>query len=164
MRRFEFKNIFIAFFIILLFGSCRNPPQAIMQPTVISDTGSINFQFFLSSKTMIINTEQSNEMEGHYLKVLEVIDDSTFKINFPDNFYLDSNNYKSWMLGWPTGNAWYDAGNENLRAIKALDLNKKQLTAGQLLRGAGFPLKGMRVAFWNRAPSGFKNTETGILV
>jgi hypothetical protein len=164
MRRFEFKNIFIAFFLILLFSSCRNPPRAITQPPVISDTGSVNFPFFLSSKTMIINTEQSNEMEGHYLKVLEVVNDSTLRINFPDNFYLNNSNCTNWMFGWPTGNAWYDAGNENLRAIKALDLSKKLLTAGQLLRGTGFPLKGMRVAFWNRAPSGFKNSEKAMVV
>lgn len=106
------------------------------------------FRFhFLSEKTMIVNEEQDNELEGHYLKVLNSINDSTIQINLPKNFYLNQRDHSSWILGWHTGNAYYDAGNENLREIISIDNSNNQIVLGKILRGDGYPQKNQRVVF-----------------
>ncbi len=151
--------------LVLLFSACnQDKTSTITGTTNAIDTTAVFFPFFLSDKTMIVNEEQNNEIEGHYLKVLEVINDSVFQINLPRNFYLNSKNFPSWMLGWHSGNPYYDAGNENLREIISIDTAKRVITMGKLLRGSGVPKKNQRVCFWNKVPSGFKNSALGKIV
>ncbi len=145
----------------MLEGCCRDKPSNRHKSK--NDT-AIFFPFFLSQKTMIVNQEQDNEIEGHYLKVTEVINDSTFRVNLPDSFYLHPGNINAWMIGWPTGAPYYDAGNENLAEISSLRLDEKIIVTGKLSRGQGHPQLNQRIAFWNKYPSGFKNIASNILV
>ena len=156
------KYAYIAILIAALLEGCYRDKPFISRKSIKDP--AIFFPFFLSQKTMIVNQEENNEIEGHYLKITEVINDSTFRINLPDSFYLNKDNYRGWMIGWPTDRAYYDAGNENLREISALDLDKKLFVSGKLLRGEGRPHLNQRITFWNRNPSGFRNCEKGILL
>ena len=126
------------------FGLKYSPTSSIALPT---------------QKTMIVNTEQNNEIEGHYLKVLEVINDSTYRINLPHNFYLINKNIGTWAIGWPTDSAYYAAGNENLARIKHIDVKKGIVVMGTLLRGSGLPKPNNRIVFWSLAPSGYSNVN-----
>ena len=165
MQLLRFVIGFAVLALVLIFSACnQTKTSSISDNANIADTTAAFFTFFLSEKTMIVNEEQDNETEGHYLKVLEVINDSVFQINLPRNFYLNNKNYSSWMFGWHTGNPYYDAGNENLREIISIDTVKGVITMGNLLRGFGLPKKNQRVCFWNRSPSGFKNSALGKIV
>ena len=165
MRALKFVVYFSILPLVLFFSQCnRQQTQPTSAIANSNDTSAIFFPFFLSEKTMLINEEQDNEIEAHYLKVLKVINDSTFQINLPHNFYLGGNDFSSWMIGWHTGNAYYDAGNENLREIISIDTNNNQVVVGKLLRGKNYPQQNQRIVFWNRSPSGFKNSTVGNLV
>ena|GEM_PF-1518499 len=149
---------------VLLSGCYRDKFSQTFKIISTKNTDPVFFPFFLSEKTMIINTEQNNEIEGHYLKIEKVINDSTLQINLPENFYLNNTNISNWMLGWPTGVAYYDAGNENLSTIKFINAEKGIIGIGKLLRGNTAPKQGSRVVFWNRAPSGYNDIPMGKLV
>lgn len=165
MQAPRFVSGFLILSILLFFSQCNHPQQNTNSALAISnDTSAVSFPFFLSEKTMIVNEEQDNELEGHYLKVLNSINDSTIQINLPKNFYLNQRDHSSWILGWHTGNTYYDAGNENLREIISIDNSNNQIVLGKILRGDGYPQKNQRVVFWNRSPSGFKNSTAGKLV
>lgn len=152
----------ICLFLALFFSQCnRQTPSLTSGAPDLSESSAIFFPFFLSDKTMIVNEEQDNEMEGHYLKVLKVINDSTIQVNLPEHFYLNGNSVPSWMLGWPTGKPYYDAGNENLREIMSIDPGTGNIVLGKLLRGEGFPGVNQRIVFWNRSPSGFRDAGSG---
>lgn len=163
-RRLACIPVIIAL-VTLLFSQCnRKGQKGNLHTSNLKDTSAISFPFFLFEKTMIVNEEQDNELEGHYLKVLEAINDSVVKINLPANFYLKDKDYSSWMLGWHTNKPYYDAGNENLREIISIDTNSNQIVLGKLLRGGGYPKQNQRIVFWNRTPSGFKNSGLGKIV
>ena len=83
--------------------------------------------------------------------------DSTIKIKIPTNYYVNNSNCKNWVLGWGTGKPLYDAGVENIRAIKKIDTGNSLIYLGNLLRGTGFPAEEQRIVFWNIKPSGFNN-------
>ncbi|MFM2305706.1 MAG: hypothetical protein RLZZ367_375 [Bacteroidota bacterium] len=157
-------GIGVFFTICCQFGCRRDKTNAGLIHKPSADTTAVYFNFFLSEKTMITNREQDNEKEGTYLKVTGLINDSTVAVNLPDGFYLNNSNLSNWMLGWPSGKAYYDAGNENLRTIISIDTIKKQVVLGSLLRGSGFPQLNQRVVFWNHSPSGFANNPGGKLV
>lgn len=157
-------GIGVFFTICCQFGCRRDKTNACLNHKPLADTTAVYFNFFLSEKTMITNREQDNEIEGTYLKVTTLINDSTIAVNLPDGFYMNNHNLSNWMLGWPTGKAYYDAGNENLRTIVNIDTIKKQVVLGRLLRGNGFPQLNQRVVFWNRSPSGFANNPGGKVV
>jgi hypothetical protein len=159
-----FRYVLCLVSIVFIVGCNQHGEKATSAAAVLKDTTATDFPFFLSEKTMILNEEQNNEVEGHYLKVLQVVSDSVLRINLPVGFYLKGKDCSGWMLGWPTGNAYYDAANENLRQIQFIDTNKNQVFLGKLLRGSGHPKKNQRVVFWNRAPSGFKNFRLGKMV
>jgi hypothetical protein len=155
----------VCLLVVLLFSHCnRQTPYPASDFISLSDSSAVFFPFFLSDKTMVVNQEQDNEMEGHYLKILKVINDSTFKINLPAHFYLNNKNDSAWAFGWPTGKPYYDAGNENLRELISIDTITNQIILGKLLRGKGYPGINQRVVFWNRSPSGFKNFDKGKII
>jgi hypothetical protein len=148
----------------LLFTQCQRQNRKNNANSLTVDTAAINFSFFLSEKTMIVNKEQNNEVEGTYLKIEEIINDSTIRINLPEEFYLNDSNITDWMLGWPTGKAYYDAANENLRRILSINTSNRTIVLGKLLSGKGFPVLNQRIVFWNKNPSGFKNSEQGKVI
>lgn len=164
MRPYTLAVSFCSLLFVLGFLQCKRQNRTNNVMSIPIDTGAINFHFFLSEKTMILNKEQNNEVEGTYLKIEEIINDSTVRINLPDGFYLNNGNITDWMLGWPTGKAYYDAANENLRRILSINTSNHTVVLGQLLRGTGFPAVNKRIAFWNRSPSGFKNSKQGKVV
>ncbi|MFO7868024.1 MAG: hypothetical protein R6U95_01840 [Bacteroidales bacterium] len=105
---------------------------------------------------MIVNYEQDNTIEGTYIRTEKVnTTDSSISIVLPENFHVQNSNSSQWYLGWGTKKALYDAGVENLRAIKTIDTN--EITLGNILRGSGFPKTNQRVVFWNKNPSGYTN-------
>ncbi|PIP54573.1 MAG: hypothetical protein COX07_04580 [Bacteroidetes bacterium CG23_combo_of_CG06-09_8_20_14_all_32_9] len=107
---------------------------------------------------MIVNEEQDNLIEGKYLFVNKIIiKDSSIVLNMPSDFYVNNSNCNKWILGWGTNKPLYDAGVENLRIIKKIDMVNKIIFLGKLLRGEGFPQKNQRVVLWNTQPSGFIN-------
>lgn len=163
-NRFILNSWIIVF--ALFFSQCqRDKHKQIFVVTPTNKTTlAVSFPFFLFEKTMILNREQDNEIEGTYLKVIEKINDSTFKINLPPDFYLTDKDLSQWMLGWPTGKAYYDAGNENLRQIKTLDSKTGAVVLGNLLRGTAFPGLNQRVVFWSKSPSGFANSSSGAAI
>ena len=117
-----------------------------------------DIEFFLSEPTMILNQEQDNSIEGTYLMVREINkNDSTIELELPNNFHLNANNIYNWTIGWGKDKAYYDAGVENIRLIREIDLSDGTISLGRITRGSGFPKKGQRVVFWNRNPSSFKN-------
>jgi hypothetical protein len=116
------------------------------------------FSGTLTNPCMILNFEQDNTIEGKYLTIEEInIHDSIVKIKLPENFYINNSNFKNWIIGWGSKKSLYDAGCENLRTIQKINLAKKILTLGNIVRGEGFPKKGQRIVFWNKNPSGFVN-------
>ncbi len=164
MRPYTLAVNFCSILFVLTFSQCQRQNRANNPISQTVDTGAINFPFFLSEKTMIINKEQNNEVEGTYLKIEEIINDSTVRVNLPEEFYLNNSNITEWMLGWPTGKAYYDAANENLRRILSINTSTRTVVLGSLLRGNGFPVINQRIAFWNKSPSGFKNFEQGKII
>src|ERR1043165_371050 len=161
MRSLWGKVVLGIAFSILFFSQCQR--QRPLPARRQQDSGAICFPFFLSQKIMVVNEEQDNELEGHYLKILEVVNDSTYRVNLPPAFYPAITN-ATWMFGWPTGKAYYDAGNENLREIKHIDTINSLIILGKLLRGSGNPSLNQRVVFWNVNPSGFSNRYAGKVV
>lgn len=119
-----------------------------------------NFDFVLKDKTIIKNQEQNNSTEGQYLKVLSIIDSCTFEINFPENFLINNSNKIDWYIGWGNQKAYYDAGVENLRLIKKIDIKNKTLQLGDLKRGSGYPDRNQFIVFWNKKPSGFSKLKS----
>lgn len=165
MRIYSFVITIVLFLAVCYLSGCRrDKANAYLGNEHPADTSAVYFDFFLSEKTMITNREQDNETEGTYLKVIAQINDSTIAVNLPDGFYLNNRNLSNWMLGWPTGKAYYDAGNENLRSIVRIDTVTHQIVLGNLLRGQGYPQVNQRVVFWNRSPSGFTNSKQGKVV
>ena len=82
-----------------------------------------DIEFFLSEPTMILNQEQDNSIEGTYLMVREINkNDSTIELELPNNFHLNANNIYNWTIGWGKDKAYYDAGVENIRLIREIDL------------------------------------------
>jgi len=86
----------------------------------------------MDSKTMIYNKEQSNFIEGTYIKVISS-DSNRIEIDLPENFMVTTENCTSWHIGWGSDSIYYDAGVENIRSIKAIHGNK--LLLGDLKRG-----------------------------
>ncbi len=123
-----------------------------------------DFSFFLNEKCMLVNTCQDNSIEGKYLKVISVEKNNCLITNIPDNFFINNTNAANWVIGWGNNIPLYDASCENIRAIRSVDLKTKQIETGELLRGKGFPMKGQRIVFWNRNPSGFiKQTKFPVI-
>lgn len=156
------RNTFITLYItiigtLLWLSGCHQDKQSKSSAALVKRNETLDFPFILSQKTMVINEEQDNEIEGHYLKVLEVVNDTIYRVNIPANFYLRNRDISEWMIGWPTGNAYYDAGNENLAEIAKIDIEKGIVTIGRRLRGAGLPQLNKRIVFWSKSPSGYKD-------
>ena len=118
-----------------------------------------------SEKTMILNVEQDNSIEGTYLAVTERKDDGIVIVKNLRGVDLDFGaDEKSWMLGWGRGKPYFDAGNENLRTIKSYESTTGTFILGEILRGQGFPTKGVKVTLWNKNPSGFFKITKGPLL
>ncbi len=117
-----------------------------------------DFNSFLDEPCMIVNYEQDNTVEGEYIIVEEInIQDSSITIKMPENFFLNNSNLSNWMIGWGNDQPLYDAGVENLRTISGIDISKKIIRLGNIVRGNGFPQINQRIVFWNQNPSGFVN-------
>ncbi|HWB62661.1 MAG TPA: hypothetical protein VG603_04050, partial [Chitinophagales bacterium] len=157
-NRLTLKYTYIIALVALLIGCKGKHKTPLNNQTIAYTTDAIGFPFFLGEKTTIINTEQDNEIEGHYLRVSGRKNDSTLEVALPKGFYINNLNCRNWMIGWGTGKPYYDAGNENLREITNIDTIKNRIVVGRLLRGEGMPAIGNRVVFWNRSPSGFITT------
>ena len=131
---------------------------------------SLKFAFFLNEPTMLLNWEQDNRQEGHYLTVAQI--DTARRmlwVKLPENFYLSAANAKQWVLGWGDQLPYYDAGCENSRQIKGFNLVRQgsnqrvlptdtpitAIALGKITRGKGYPHKGQSIVFWNTRPSGF---------
>lgn len=98
----------------------------------------------MDSKTMIYNKEQSNFIEGTYIKVISS-DSNRIEIDVPENFMVTPENCTSWYIGWGSDSIYYDAGVENIRSIKKISGNK--LILGTLKRGTGFPRVNKNIVF-----------------
>ena len=117
-----------------------------------------DFKSFLTEPCMILNYEQDNTIEGEYIIAEDInIQDSSITIRIPENFYVNSSNLSNWLIGWGNDQPLYDAGVENLRTIFSIDISKKSIRLGNIVRGNGFPKKNQRIIFWNKNPSGFIN-------
>ena len=123
------------------------------------------FPFFLSDKAMIINLEQDNKIEGRYIVVEKFhLKDSSFSVKLPQSFFVNETNFHDWIIGWGDEKPYYDAGVENVRSIRKIDVENGKIHFGKLFRGKGFPKDGQRIVFWNTKPSGFKRiTEKSVI-
>lgn len=118
----------------------------------------VEFESFLSEPCMIVNSEQDNTIEGHYLIVKSIsLNDSLITIDLPNNFYVNDSNFSNWVIGWGTNMPLFDAGVENIREISKIEKDNKIIRLGEISRGKGFPETGQRIVFWNKFPSGFRN-------
>lgn len=141
------------FILILVLASCSSVPE------------EKTFEFFLDESCMITNIEQTNLIEGTHLRVSSVDSiNAILTIDLPKNFKVNSVNCLNWTLGWSTGKPYYDAGVENIREIRAIDVNSGKITLGLARRGHGFPRKGQRVVFWNANPSGYKKVTNAPVI
>ena len=114
----------------------------------------------ISSKTMIYNKEQSNSIEGTYIKVISS-DSNRIEIDLPKNFLVTPENCTSWHIGWGSDSIYYDAGVENIRSITKIEGNK--LILGSLKRGSGFPRMNKNVVFWNFNQTYTKESQKSII-
>lgn len=146
------KLVQIIFSILILSGCSQNSEKEV-------------FPSFLSEKCMIINLEQDNSIEGNYLIVAEFrLQDSSIVLELPGQFYLNNNNYRNWVVGWGDEIPYHDAGVENIRAIRNINISKGEIFLGELMRGSNYPKEGAKIVFWNTKPSGFKRVkETPII-
>lgn len=145
----------ILFYVVftLILSSCSSLPEA------------EKFDFFLNETCMITNLEQDNLIDGTQLRVTSVDTiDSSITLNLPEKFIINKKNYLNWQIGWGTGKPYFDAGVENLRSIKKIDLKTGTLTLGEIKRGNGFPRVGQRIVFWNSQPSGYKKISTAPII
>ena len=141
----ERKNFFLLLIILTVF-SCSEEKNK-----------GITFDFYFSEKTMIINEEQDNQIEGTYLKV-ESLKNEQLKFNLPSGFYITNYNCHKWGLGWGNKKAYHDNGSENIREIVSIDQIKQTVVLGKLLKGRGYPKENQQIVFWNRSSSGFNKT------
>lgn len=126
---------------------------------------SEEFDFFLSEPCMLLNYEQDNRFEGTYITVKKIDwKDSSIVVDLPSNFFVSKDNCKKWNVGWGKGVPYYDAGVENIRAIRGVTSDKAKIHLGKLLRGSGYPKKGQRIVFWNSSPMNFENKIKKALV
>lgn len=114
----------------------------------------------MDSKTMIYNKEQSNFIEGTYIKVISS-DSNRIEIDVPENFMVTPENCTSWHIGWGSDSIYYDAGVENIRSIKAMQGNK--LLLGDLKRGTGYPRVNKNIVFWNFNQNFIKRSQKSII-
>lgn len=105
---------------------------------------------------MIVNKEQDNTIEGEYIRIITIDTiKQIIKFELPNNFYVNSENCKNWVIGWGKQIEYFNAGVENIREIIAI--KKNSILLGSIKRGTGFPKKNQKIAFWNTHPSGFIN-------
>lgn len=142
--------IFIVICLIFLVISCRE-----------KDPGKY-FDFFLDEKTMLVNKECINSIEGEYFIVDSGGNTNHIKLNFSSDPDISIKPGK-WILGWGCDRPLYDAGVENLREINYYNSATKTVVTGKLLRGTGYPENDRRIVFWNTEPSGFKKIKKGPL-
>lgn len=138
---------FIAFFSISYLISCRE-----------NRATEKTFPFYFDEKTMIINQEQNNQIEGEYITVLKKINATEFKIKIPT--YFKNHNPKKWTLGWGNGIPLNDAGNENLALIDSINFNQNKVYIGKQIKGNRKLKKNNRIVFWNFQANEFKHTIT----
>jgi len=122
-----------------------------------------DFPFFLHEKCMIVNTEQDNSIEGTYLKVISGGKTEKILANLPENFYLNEQNFKNWVIGWGSNMPLFDAGVENLRQIDTI-YPDNNIKLGRLMRGSGYPDNNQRIVFWNQQPTGFVKQSAGPVI
>lgn len=116
---------------------------------------STPFEFQFDEKTMIINEEQDNTIEGSYLKIKSKIKNEII-VNLPTHFYINELNKHKWTIGWGNDKLYYDNGCENIREILSLNPKSKSIKLGEIIRGKGFPKNNQPIVFWNRSSSNFK--------
>ena len=138
----------------MLFLSCQEKREAHFDAAVFS----------LSEKTLILNKELDNSIEGHYLMVTGGEKETLYIENLKGIDFQKYVRDTSWVLGWGSGIPYFDAGNENIRAIASYDASKGRVTLGKLLRGVGYPAKGVQVTLLNRNPSGYLKMEKKPLI
>lgn len=137
---------FVSF--LLLLAGCSSAPE------------EQDFDFALFEKCMITNLEQNNLIEGTQLRADSVDpESSTIQLELPKKFGINSQNCSGWVIGWGMNKPYFDAGVENIREIKSIDLNDGKIVLGTCKRGEGFPRSGQRVVFWNTQPSGYKKVS-----
>jgi hypothetical protein len=140
-------NIHALIFLILIgfLFSCEGP---------LDKTSQV--PFILDEKCLIYNQEQDNQIEGTYLFVEQIINDSTYQINLPSNFHLNTDSHNKWIMGWGNEQAYHDNGSENCAFINQINLSKKIIVLNKTLKGKGRPKAGQKVVFWNTKPNNFK--------
>jgi len=137
-------RIFLYIVCIISLSSCSSLPEG------------KKFDFFLSEPCMITNLEQNNLIEGTQLRVLSFNEsDSSITLKFPKDFAIHESNSNKWTVGWGTGKPYFDAGVENQRRIKKIDVKTGKIYFGDCWRGDGFPRVGQRIVFWNLSPSNY---------
>lgn len=118
------------------------------------------FDFFLDESCMITNFEQDNRIEGTQLRVVAFSEaDSSITVELPSDFALTSKNYAHWTVGWGSGKPYFDAGLENIRGIRKIDVKTGKIHLDKSMRGTGFPRVGQRIVFWNTTPSGYEKIQ-----
>jgi hypothetical protein len=119
-----------------------------------------NFDFFLNEPCMITNFEQNNLIEGTQLRVIAFNAlDSSISIELPNNFAVTAKNFEKWTIGWGQGKPYFDAGVENIRGIRKIDVKNGKIYLDKSRRGTSFPRIGQRIVFWNMAPSNYQKIQ-----
>jgi hypothetical protein len=128
----------------------------IMQACKQADQKVLNVSYTLDEKCLIYNQEQNNEIEGTYLIIERIINDSSFQINLPDNFYINKNNHSNWTIGWGNQTPYFDNGSENCALIHSIDYSQNIIVLKKTAKGKGIPEKGQKIVFWNTSPNAYK--------
>ena len=114
---------------------------------------------------MITNFEQDNLIEGAELRVLTVDEmNSTLHVKLPEDFAINEKNCSNWVLAWGSNKPYFDAGVENIREVKEIDITTGRITLGASKRGKGFPRVGQRIVFWNTEASGYKKVSAAPII
>lgn len=125
-------------------------------------TRSIEFPFILDEPCIIWNYEQDNTIEGTYFEVTEINGDS-LTVSLPNNFFITSENWQKWMLGFGDDKRHRDNGVQNLFKIIAVDSDNNKLVLGNRIRGKKALTVGENIVFWNRNPSGYRTVKGRLL-
>ena len=112
-----------------------------------------DFDYYLNSKKIIINTSESNILEGEYIFINHI-----YK-NEINTFIPHNINQKHWKIGWGNNKALEDNGCENIRAIDSINKKENKIYLGKLIRGTGYPKKNQPIVFWNFNADNFKTLK-----
>lgn len=123
----------------------------------------VYFPFFVDELTMIWNIEQDNSIEGEYITVLRINED-TVRMKLPPNFRITDQNKQFWMLGFGNDVKYNDNGSENLFGIRDVDSKKQLIILGERLKGSRELQPGETICFFRNGPAGTKKISEKPLI